>query len=272
MDTALLSLALTAGAVAALNPCGFAMLPAYLGLLLQEPVPAGAVVGSPPAPPQGWRGAGSATRRALGLTAVMTAGFVVVFALFGLVVAPIAASAQQYLPYVTVVTGVLLALFGTALLLGRDLTLPGLQVRGRALDGSVLSTFVYGVTYALASLTCTVGPFLAVVVTSLRSSDFLEGLVLFVAYAAGMGLVVGVAAVAVALARNGLVGSLRGTARWVPRFSGVLLLVVGAYVAYYGIWEIRVLDGADPGDPIIEAALSLQARMSGVVQDVLSFG
>ncbi len=272
MDTALVSLALTAGAVAALNPCGFALLPAYLGLVLREPVPVGAVAGTSTPPPTGWRGASLATRRAVGLTGVMTAGFVVVFALFGLVVAPIASSVQQYLPWVTLATGALLALFGAALLAGRDLKVPGLQVRGRALDGSVLSTFLYGVTYALASLTCTVGPFLAVVVTSLRSSDFLEGLVLFVAYAAGMGLVVGVAAVSVALARTGMIGSLRGTARWIPRFSGVLLVVVGAYVAYYGIWEIRVLGGADPGDPVIEAALSLQAKMSEFVANLLTFG
>lgn len=269
MDAALLSLALTAGAVAALNPCGFALLPAYLGLVLREPAAVGAP--GPAAPPTGWRSAGRASRRALSLTAVMTAGFVVVFAVFGLVVAPIAASVQQYLPWVTLATGVLLAAFGAVLLSGRDLKIPGLVVRGRALDGSVLSTFGYGVTYALASLTCTVGPFLAVVVTSLRSSDFLEGVVLFVAYAGGMGLVVGLAAVAVALARTGLVGSLRGTARWIPRFSGALLIVVGAYVAYYGVWEIRVLDGADPDDPIIEAALALQAKLSEFVSGLVSF-
>lgn len=276
MDAALVSLALTAGAVAALNPCGFALLPAYLGLVLSEPVPVGVVAtgrtGTTVAAPAGWRAAGTATRRAVGLTAVMTSGFVVVFAVFGLVVAPIASSVQQYLPWVTLATGVLLAAFGVVLVSGRDLKIPGLQVRGRGLDGSVLSTFLYGVTYALASLTCTVGPFLAVVVTSLRSSDFLEGLVLFVVYAGGMGLVVGVAAVAVALARTGLVGSLRGTARWIPRFSGILLLVVGAYVAYYGVWEIRVLDGADAADPIIDAALSLQAKMSEFVRNLLSFG
>lgn len=277
MDSALISLALTAGAVAALNPCGFALLPAYLGLLLREPetVPAGGPdgAGGVAAPPAGGlRTAGRSVRRALSLTAIMTAGFVVVFAVFGLVVAPIAASVQQYLPWVTLATGVALVVLGGFLLTGKQLRLPGLQIRGRALDGSVLSTFLYGVTYALASLTCTVAPFLAIVVTSLRSSDALNGLVLFFAYAVGMGLVVGVAAVAVALARTGMVGSLRGATRWIPVASGALVLLVGAYVAYYGIWEIRVLDGADPADPIIDAALSFQATVAGFVRDLFSFG
>lgn len=48
MDSALLSLALSAGAVAALNPCGFALLPAYLGLMLKDPVLEG--TGSPAGP------------------------------------------------------------------------------------------------------------------------------------------------------------------------------------------------------------------------------
>ena len=37
MDPAVLTLALVAGAVAAFNPCGFALLPAYLSLLVASP-------------------------------------------------------------------------------------------------------------------------------------------------------------------------------------------------------------------------------------------
>ena len=66
------------------------------------------------------------------------------------------------------------------------------------------------------------------------------------AHAVGMGLLVGIAAVAVALARRGLVTGLRRTGRWVPRVTGLLLLIVGAYVAWYGAWELRVLAGDDP--------------------------
>lgn len=262
MDSALLSLALTAGALAALNPCGFALLPAYLGLMMRDESvePAG-----------GARGAGRAALRAAGLAGVMTSGFLAVFVVFGLAVAPFAASVQEYLPWVTLATGVLLAGVGALMIVGRQLKVPGTGLNGRVIDGTLASTFSYGVTYALASLTCTVGPFLAVVVTSLRSSDILDGIVLFAVYAGGMGLVVGVAAVAVALARSGLVRTLRGTGRWLPRASGGLILVVGLYVAYYGLWEIRVLGGADPADPVIERALSVQSDLSGFVRGIFTF-
>lgn len=265
MDTALLSLAFSAGAVAALNPCGFALLPAYLGLMLRGP--AGSSTGPTAGP-----GAASGVVRAIGLTAVMTLGFMVVFATFGLVVSPLAASVQQYLPWVTLATGVLLAVVGVLGLLGRSLALPAALRRGGRIDGSLVSTFGYGVTYALASLTCTVGPFLAVVVTSLRSDDVGTGLALFAVYAGGMGAVVGIAAVAVSLARRRVVGSLRGTARWLPRTANVLIVLVGLYVAYYGVWEIRVLDGADPDDPIIDRALRVQSALSGFVGGLVPGG
>jgi len=117
-------------------------------------------------------------------------------------------------------------------------------------------------SYAAASLTCSIAPFLALVVASFRAGSTGEGVALFVAYSLGMGLLVGIAAVAVTLARRSVVVALRRTGRWVPRVSGLLLLVVGAYVAWYGAWELRVLGGGEPADPIIEAAARLQRTIA----------
>ena len=97
---------------------------------------------------------------------------------------------------------------------------------------------------------------------SFRAGSTGEGLALYVAYAVGMGLLVGIAAVAVALARRGLLTGLRRTGRWVPRLAGLLLLLVGAYVAWYGAWELRVLGGDDPADPVIEAAARIQRTLA----------
>lgn len=44
----------------------------------------------------------------------------------------------------------------------------------------------------------------------------------------------------------------RQLGRATPIAGGALLLLIGAYVAYYGWWEIRVLSGAPTGDPTIE--------------------
>lgn len=243
-----LALALAAGMLAAVNPCGFALLPAYLSVLVlgdDSPGPVRAVA------------------RALALTAWMTLGFVLVFGVFGLVISPVAGQVQQYLPWFTTVFGVLVALAGLWLLAGREL--PRIQLTrgsGRAVTRTAPAMVGFGMSYAAASLTCSIAPFLALVVASFRAGSTGDGVALFVAYSLGMGLLVGVAAVAVALARRGVVASLRRSGRWVPRIAGALLLVVGAYVAWYGAWELRVLGGGDAADPIIEAAARLQRTIA----------
>jgi cytochrome c biogenesis protein CcdA len=86
----------------------------------------------------------------------------------------------------------------------------------------------FGAAYAVASLTCTIGPFLAIVVASFRASSVVEGSALFIAYAVGMGLLVGAAAVAIALAKFSLIDRLRRGGRFVPTLAGLLMISVGA--------------------------------------------
>ncbi|HSF37370.1 MAG TPA: cytochrome c biogenesis CcdA family protein [Nocardioides sp.] len=249
-----LALAVAAGMLAAVNPCGFALLPAYLSVL---------VLGddSP--------GAARAVGRALALTGWMTIGFITVFGVFGIVVSPVASQVQQYLPWFTVAFGLVVTAAGGWLLAGRELPTVRLGAGGgAALTRSAPAMVGFGASYAIASLTCSIAPFLALVVASFRAGSTSQGVALYVAYGVGMGVLVGLAAVAVALARRGLVTGLRRTGRWVPRAGGVLLVVVGAYVAWYGAWELRVLGGDDPADPVIEAAARIQRTLAGWVQEL----
>lgn len=252
VSVGLLAVALGAGMLAAVNPCGFALLPAYLSLLITGDQP---------------RTRSRAVARALGLTGSMTLGFALVFALFGLAIAPIASGLQQHLPWFTVVLGLALVVVGLVLLGGRGLSLPRIgRGRGaRPLTRSFTSMAGFGASYAVASLSCTIAPFLAVVVGGFRASSVVVGVALFVAYAAGMGLVVGTVAMATALASGTLVGQLRRSGAWAPRAAGLLLALSGAYVAYYGWWELRVLAGAEPSDAVIEAAARVQQTLAELV-------
>ncbi len=252
LDT--LSLALGAGMLAAVNPCGFALLPAYLGIFVLDNRP----------------GRAAALGRALRATAAMTLGFAAVFALFGLAIMPVASSVTGHLPWFTVVLGVALIAAGGWVLVGRSL--PGLPVprrrsgRGsRPVTDSLASMAGFGASYAVASLGCTIAPFLAVVVTAFRAGSALEGSVLFLAYAAGMGVVVGAAAVAVALARRGVLDQARRAASVLPRVAGGLLLIAGAYVAWYGAWELRVLHAGADSDPVVESAARVQQWLASTV-------
>src|SRR4051812_11985704 len=137
----------------AVNPCGFALLPAYLSVLIADPA----------------GDSGRAARRALRCTAALTIGYVAVFGAFGLVLTPVAGWLEPRLPWLTVVLGLGLAVLGGWLLAGRSL--PSRAVRAPVLTGSAWSTVLFGMAYALASLGCAAGPFLALVVSSLRAGS-----------------------------------------------------------------------------------------------------
>jgi hypothetical protein len=122
---------------------------------------------------------------------------------------------------------------------------------------------LFGASYAVASLGCTIGPFLAVVVAGFRAGSIPAGVGLFVAYAAGMALVVGSVALAVALAKMSLVRGLRRAAPLISRVAGVLLIAAGGYVAWYGWYEIRVFRGGTGSDPIVDTAATIQAAVAG---------
>ncbi|MFE7763887.1 cytochrome c biogenesis CcdA family protein [Streptomyces sp. NPDC057438] len=244
------ALALGAGMLAAVNPCGFALLPAYLSLLvLGDDSPSRTV----------------AVGRALAATAAMTTGFATFFGVFGLVIQPVAGQIQQHLPWFTIVLGLLIATAGAWLLAGRQLSTfaPKLR-RAPTVTRSVPSMALFGTAYATASLGCTIAPFLAIVVSAFRSGSTTEGILLFAAYAAGMGLIVGVASLTVALTRTTAVTRLRRLGAIAPRLGGGLLLLVGVYVAYYGWYEIRAL--RDPTtDPVIDTAATAQRAVAGTL-------
>jgi cytochrome c biogenesis protein CcdA len=245
-------LAFGAGLVAALNPCGFAMLPAYLALVVQgENVGRRAAVG-----------------RAVTATAAMALGFLTVFGGFGILTVSAASTVQRYLPYVTVVIGITLVALGIWLLAGREITVRIGLARGArwAPTARLGSMFSYGISYAVASLSCTVGPFLAVTAAALRGGSVLGATAVYVAYAGGFTLVVGVLAVAAALASSAVVDRMRRIVPYVNRISGALLLVVGIYVGYYGLYEIRLFTGnGNPQDPVIAAAGRVQGAIAGWV-------
>jgi cytochrome c biogenesis protein CcdA len=247
----LVGLAFGAGLVAALNPCGFAMLPAYLALVVRgEEVSRRVAVG-----------------RAVTATAAMALGFLVVFGGFGLLTVSVASTVQRYLPYVTLLIGVVLVALGIWLLAGRGITPLRPLARGArwAPTARLGSMFGYGVSYAIASLSCTVGPFLAVTAAGLRGSAP-SAVAVYAAYAAGFTLVVGVLAVAAALASSATVDRMRRIVPYVNRISGALLVVVGGYVGYYGLYEIRLFSGnGSPEDPVIAAAGRVQGAIAGWV-------
>ena len=215
------------GMAAAINPCGFALLPAYLAYYLGlTDDRAGAGSDDPVAL--------RATKVALG----MTAGFLVVFGVVGLAWSSISSIVGSRLPWVTVVLGGALVVLGIAMMFGFEPTVALPKPSNSKGDPTLRSMFLFGVSYAVASLSCTIGLFISVVGLS-SGGSFVSSVAAFIAYALGMGTLVALLTVAVALARTGLVSGFRRIMPYMGRISGALVAIAGTIVAYYGWSETR---------------------------------
>ena len=254
-----LALAFTAGMVATVNPCGFAMLPAYLGYFL------------------GLEGAGHPDAadtpatvglvRALVVGAVVSAGFLILFALTGVLISWTSFSIGEVSPWLTVIIGIALVSVGIGFAVGWEPTfaLPKLNKGGRS--RGLWSMFLFGVSYAIASLSCTLPAFTGVVATTFSRTSFLSGVATFLAYGAGMALLLMVLTVGLALAQRGMVTRLQRALPYVQRVSGAIMALMGAYLVWYGIYEVRLIShgeiaGAGPVDLVTGWSSDLSERIT----------
>jgi cytochrome c-type biogenesis protein len=254
------ALAFANGMVAAVNPCGFAMLPAYLAFFLG--------LEGDDTRPTAVEGGERDLRRAVTVSAVLTLGFVIVFGLVGAIVSNFSSTVIEYASYVTVVIGVALVALGIAMLCGfqPSVSLPKLDKGAGSRElGSVL---LFGISYAIASLGCTMPLFLATVASTFTGESYASGVATFVLYSVGMGLVITFLTVAIALAHKGVVLRMRQALPYVHLASAALLLVMGAYLAYYGWYEIRVRGGNLGRDPIVDFFQRRQSALSAWINDV----
>lgn len=258
--------ALLLGAVAAFNPCGFALLPAYLTLILTGS--AGAVGTTEGAVPRA-----IALRRALGFASAMTVGFLAVFLAFGLLFGAVSlglqASVLPVVSYVTIVLGALVVALGVRMAMHGELSGPGLGAlsRGSHAPGRTFtSQTLYGASFALASLSCTIGLFLVVVTGALDAPGPVAAIAPFVAYGLGMGASVVIVSLAGALAGTGAAAALRRRTPQLMRAGGVLMVAAGLYVLLFGLAEVLPRYGVYALDPVVRVTTQWQFEVTQAVQ------
>ena len=222
----------TLGMVAAFNPCGFAMLPVYVSFFLGKDSETETNVAR-------------SLLRAMRVGAALTLGFIAVFGAFGVLTSGLLRQGTilDYTPYVTFGLGIALIPLGIAMLGGYELKIATPRLDKGGDSSEMLSMFLFGVSYAVVSLGCTVGLFIAGVSNVFTSDGFFDGVAVFVAYGLGMGAVIMTLTIALALARTSIATNMRKILPWINRISGVLLTLSGAYLIVYGWWEIQVLRG-----------------------------
>ncbi len=250
MIDAPLALAFAAGVIASINPCGFALLPAYISAF---------VVGD-----DTQIRADRRIARAVGVSAAVSVGFAAMFIIVGVIFSSASTALRQQVPWITIAVGAVMLAMGVASVSGWKPRLP-FQNRTTNQRRDAYGMASFGFVYALVSLSCTLGPFLSVSAFAMQRS-FVGGIATYIAYAAGMGTIILALSVSAALAHDSFVGLLRNASRYASRLAGMLLILSGAYAIWFGRYELSVYDGNRSGDAIYDAGANLQARFVAITQ------
>ena len=248
------ALAFVAGAFASVNPCGFALLPAFMSLYL------GAHEDSLPRTP---------TRVVQGLVVggLMTAGFLGVFVVVGLPISYGATQLTRALPWVGLAIGIVLSLVGLVVLLGKTITVAMPRPVSAPSGRGARTVILFGAAYGIASLACTLPVFLAVLGASLAVQGTAGAFVVFGAYGLGMALVLMALSVATAVFKDGRARAMRRILPYVGRLAGALLVLTGAYLTYYWAKAIWAPVSELSRDPLIGI---VQSFVSGVQRIAVS--
>jgi cytochrome c-type biogenesis protein len=251
-----LLLAFTTGMVVTVNPCGFAMLPAYLSYFV------GSTTEDNNTP------VASTLRRSLLVGLTVTIGFVSTFAVVGVIVNHLTAGVYEIAPWISIVIGVALAAAGIAMIAGVAPTFrsPHLNAGGRT--RGLRSMALFGMSYGIASIGCSLPLFLTYMAGNL-GKGLAAGTLYLTAYAAGFGLVITALTVSLGLGYRTLGHRLRRVLPFVNRISGALLAAAGAYIAYYGTIEIRTSQGrGDTNSAITDRVAEWSSNTTTWIQDI----
>ena len=243
------------GMIAAVNPCGFVLLPTYLLYFL------GLEAGRPDSTQR------ASVRRALLVSASLTAGFVAVFVVVGGISTWFTSWIVDHAKYVTGVVGVGLIVLGIAMLFGYELPFatPRLNVATR--DTTVRAMFVYGIAYATVSLSCTMALFIPTIFDAGERDGIAAGVVNGAAFALGMGLLVTALTVTLAVANQALLRVLRSSMHHIQLLAAAFVMLSGIYLLYY-FWVVDVNDGSGA---ITNAVENLQTRIAADLNDHWQF-
>ena len=245
-----MSLSFIRGLVAAVNPCGFILLPTYLMYFLGV---SGGVPGTQKA----------SITRALKVSAAVSSGFLAVFLAIGFLSVPLRSTILANSKYVTGFIAMGLIVLGAAMLFGYKLPFMTPQIESGKKDQTVKSMFVYGVAYAVASIGCTIGLFLATVFSTRPDETFIDSVANMIAYGAGMALLVSALTVGFAFANTTLLKFLRNAMQYVDKIAAAFVMLSGLYLAWYFYW----VDLDNGGDPITDWAFTRQADATAFLND-----
>jgi len=101
----------------------------------------------------------------------------------------------------------------------------------------LLQLFIYGVTYALASIGCSLPILLGLMLTALQAGTFGKAIIIFVVYSLVMAILMIIITILVGFSKEVLINKLQASAKFVKIFTGILLILAGGFLMGQFLWN-----------------------------------
>ena len=207
------------GVLAAVNPCGFVLLPTYLIFFLgtrEEPN----------------LDTSQRLRRALVVSSGISIGFLAIFFVIGVISRLFTQWIEMNAKYASLAIGIVLVVGGARMLTGwtPKFALPEI---GGVQTKTFRATVIYGVAYAVASIGCTIGFLTTAVFGSIALHGFVSGVLSILLYGLGMAMLVTALTVSLAFAKTGIVVIIKNRLNLIQRLGAILVTLTGIYLVFY---------------------------------------
>ena len=223
-----LSFSFVSGMLATVNPCGFVMLPVYISMFLSSKDRKG--------------NQSNFVIKFLNVFQISISlglGFLIIFGSVGLAITGGLLFIQPILSWLSILIGFFLVGLGIYTFSGKSLYLSFPQKLSHKInisqDSKFKKFFLYGLSYGVASISCTLPLFIALISNAINSGGLANGIKQFISYSLGMTSVILIITLLASFIKNFSLLKKTYLTRFYQYPAGILIALVGMYLIIYWI-------------------------------------
>ena len=134
--------------------------------------------------------------------------------------------------------GIIIIFLGLIMLLNITINIP-FKIKNAPIRKGYYGLFLYGILYSLVSTSCVIPLFIGVMLRAIKTSDVIEGILVFLAYSIGLALLLIIITVLVSAAKITIIKKINKMLPLIQRIGSFILISVGIWLIYnYFLYNI----------------------------------
>tara|TARA_B110000438_G_scaffold282510_1_gene309633 strand:+ start:23 stop:895 length:873 start_codon:yes stop_codon:yes gene_type:complete len=221
-----------AGVLAAFNPCGIVMLPAYLGMYINSSKSSSSI------------SLGRKLTNASSVILFVGAGFITLFSMVAILISLSSNLVGSLIPYISIFLSLIILYFGVSELQGKSMFSTFITTFSSKIGDPGKATpigfFLFGVSYGLASVGCALPIFVSMLTKTLSSTTFISPIIDFFLYSFGMISVIAILTLMTVFSTN-LTRKISTAFRSQSHnLFGIFLSFAGIFMLLYWLYDLKI--------------------------------